>query len=114
MKKINHKPLLPEAGFTMVELLLYMGIFSILLVVLIQLFTSILSLHLEPQATSSVDQDGAAILSRLSYDIHKSASISSPTIGSQCNWPTTSTCKLVVSNATYQLDGNGNLLLTAN
>jgi prepilin-type N-terminal cleavage/methylation domain-containing protein len=87
MKKIinSHK------GFTMVELLLYMGIFSILLVVLMQLFTSILDVHLESQATSSVDQDGNYILARLTYDIHNASAITSPALG--------------VSSSTLQLTG---------
>lgn len=98
-----------ESGFTIVELLLYMGIFSILLVVLLQLFTTILSSHSESQATSSVDQDGSYILARLSYDIHNASSITS---GSNCTWPTTSTCKLTLSSGvSYQVTPAGNLTI---
>lgn len=71
------------AGFTMVELLVYMGIFSILLLVLMQLFGAILATHAESQATSGLSQDGNYILSRLSYDIRNatatSISVTSPT-----------------------------------
>src|SRR5260221_10945575 len=74
-------PLHFQRGFTLMELLLYMGIFSVLLVVLMQLFTSILSLHAESQATSSVDQDGNFALMRLAYDIHRSSSIVTPALG---------------------------------
>jgi len=103
-----------EQGFTLVEILLYMGIFSILLVVLLQLFSAILSAHAESQATSSVDQDGNFILSRLTYDIHNASSITSPSIGAYCNWPTTPTCQLVLNNGIYGITSLGNLTLTAN
>lgn len=103
-----------QKGFTLVELLLYMGIFSILLVILLQLFSAILSTHAESQATSAVDQNGSFILSRLAYDIHYASDIVSPTLGVSCNWPTTPTCQLVLSNGTYKITSLGNLTLTAN
>jgi type II secretory pathway component PulJ len=80
MKKKQIK-LLNQPGFTVVELLLYMGIFSILLVVLMQIFTSILSAHAESQATSQVQQDGSYILARLTNDIHKASTVVAPTLG---------------------------------
>ncbi len=70
-----------KKGFTMVELLLYMGIFSILLIVLMQIFTSILSTHAESRTTSSVDQDGSYILARLAYDVGRSQNIAEPALG---------------------------------
>lgn len=100
-----------QSGFTMLELLLYMGIFSILLIVLMQLFGSILATHIESQATSSVDQDGNFILARLAYDIHNSSSIS----GSNCTWSVGSAtpCQLILSNNWYTAS-LGNLSLTEN
>jgi prepilin-type N-terminal cleavage/methylation domain-containing protein len=69
-----------QKGFTMIELILYMGLFSILLLVLLQIFSSILSVHLESQATSSVDQEANFILSRLTYDVHRAKTIDTPSI----------------------------------
>jgi len=103
-----------EQGFTMVEILLYMGIFSMLLVVLFQLFSAILSAHAESQATSSVNQDGSFIISRLAYDIHNASGITSPSVGASCNWPTVSSCQLALSNGTYGITSLGNLTFTAN
>jgi prepilin-type N-terminal cleavage/methylation domain-containing protein len=99
-----------KKGFTMVELLLYMGIFSILLVVLMQLFGSILDVHLESQATSSVSQDGNYIFSRLSYDVRQATAIASPSLGASG-----STLQITggSANYTYSLSGN-NLMLTNN
>jgi Tfp pilus assembly protein PilW len=98
-----------QKGFTIVELLLYMGIFSMLLVVLLQLFSTILSSHAESQATSSVDQDGAYLLARLAYDIHKASGITS---GSNCTWPIVPSCQLALSNGiSYQITPAGNLTI---
>lgn len=117
MRKTFNKNL--QRGFTLVELLLYMGVFSILLVVLLELFGTILSTHVESQATSSVDQDGSFILSRLTYDIHNSSLVTNPTLGNSCTaTPIDTSCKLELSATIYELnvdaDGNVNLLLTAN
>lgn len=101
-----------QKGFTIVELLLYMGIFSILIVVMLQIFTMILSTHAESQATSNVDQDGSFILSRLTYDIHKASGITLPVVGTNCTATKLNTsCILTVGGKTYQMDGNGNLNL---
>ncbi len=107
-KKIN-KSL--QQGFTVIEILLYMGIFSILLIVLMQFFTMILSTHAESQSTSSIDQDARFILNRLSYDIHDATTVSSPTLGSSCTWPAVPGCQLVFSNGTYSVV-SGDLNLT--
>jgi len=65
-------------GFTLIECLLYMGIFSILLVVTVQMFGSIFDLQTESEATSSVSQDGRYILNRMAYDLMQAQSVASP------------------------------------
>lgn len=65
----------------MVEMLMYMGLLSLLLVVMVDLFVSSLNAQLESQATSGVDQDTKFILSRLSSDIRASDTISLPGFG---------------------------------
>lgn len=107
-----------QKGFTLIELLLYMGIFSILLVVLMQLFTSILNVSLESKATSSVEQDGSYILSRLSYDIHNGTALTvsavPPTAVTTCTWPTSTACQLQITGTptnTYTVNNSGNLLI---
>lgn len=86
LKKSIHKSLIvnlqsTQGGFTLVELLLYMGIFSILVGVLMQIFTAILATHFQSQASSSVDQDGSFIMSRITSDIHQASAIVLPTPG---------------------------------
>lgn len=105
-----------KRGFTLVELLVYMGIFSILLIVLMQLFTTILSTHLESEATSSLSQDGNYLTSRFAYDIHGASTVTSPALGASCTWPTLPTCQLQITDGvtskTYTMDNSANLSLT--
>ncbi len=99
-------------GFTIIELLVYMGIFTILIATLTEIFFSILDARRESDATSNVEQNGRYILSRLFYDIKRSQSISTPTAPGQQS----STLQLVINGITYSYapDGNGNLQITYN
>lgn len=103
MKIIKNKK-----GFTLVELLLYLGIFSIILTVTLQMFGSVFEFQLESQATSSVDVDGKFIMNRFNYDISRASSITIPaTLGASG-----SALTIVVNsqNLTYSLsDGDINL-----
>lgn len=91
MKKIR-------TGFTLVELLVVMGIMSILIVILSEVFGAILTMKLRSEATTAVAQDSRYLLSRLSYDISRA---------SQINSTTGSTLSLTIDGDTYlyQLDG---------
>lgn len=82
-----------QKGFTIVELLVYMGLFAIILVPLMQFFGSIIDVRLESEATSAVAQDGLYILTRLSNDIHSASSVIFPVLGT--------------SNNTLHISGNG-------
>ncbi|MBI2442794.1 MAG: hypothetical protein HYV40_02710 [Candidatus Levybacteria bacterium] len=65
-------------GFSVVELLLYMGLLSIFLTILTQLFIASLQVQLASESISSVEQDGRYILSRFQYDILRSGDVQSP------------------------------------
>ncbi len=97
-----------EKGFTLVELLIFMGIFSILMITMLELMTSIFDVQLESQSTSSVTRDSGFILNRLSYDVLGSTGITTPVPGSQ-------SATLVLTKGTttytYSLSG-GNLMFT--
>lgn len=96
-------------GFTLVELLLYIGIFSILVVSLFQLFTSIIDTQIESQSTSSVFLDGQYTLNRFKYDIERAKNI----IGPSSPGEQRSTAKLSIDNTTYTYSlADGNLTLT--
>jgi len=95
-------------GFTLIELLIYIGLLSIFLVVLSQIFGSVLDAQLESQSTSAVHRDGRFILSKLTYDVHRANSIVLPaSLGAS-----STSLQLDISGInTYSLN-NGNLELT--
>ena|SRR3990167_10382274 len=100
--KINSKK-----GFSIIELLLYMGILTILLVITMQMFSSIFDIQLESQATSSVAQDSKYIMGRFTYDLNRAESISTPSVGSLSQ-----TLALIIDGETftYSLSGGGLIL----
>lgn len=100
-----------QSGFTLIEILLYMGIFSILIIVLFTLLTSIFDVQLESKSTASVSNDGRYILNRFAYDIGRADSISSPiSTGSQ-----SLSLEFITGGTTYTYTlSNGNLMLTNN
>lgn len=101
MKKIKKSK---ENGFSLIELLLYMGLFSIFLITLTQIFSSALELKLESESTSTVQQDSRYIFQRLSYDINRADSITTPAaIGTQGQL-----LSLVISGQTYSYTLSGN------
>ena len=65
-------------SYTLVELLVFMGIVSILLVVLSQVFASIIDVKLESESTSAIEQDGNYLLARFAYDIQNAQTINTP------------------------------------
>lgn len=62
----------------MVELLIYMGLMSIMLAVVSQLFASIFDVKVESEATAVAEEDGRYILSRLIYDIGRASAVTTP------------------------------------
>jgi hypothetical protein len=96
-------------GFTIVELLIYMGLMAIFITVLLGIFTAALKTKLATQSTSSISQDSRYILSKLSYDVNNADSITSPALG-----VTSDSLQIVTSGSTgtYSLN-NGNLVKTS-
>lgn len=86
-----------KKGFTIVELLIYMGLLAVFIVVLSQIFGSIIDTQLESTSSSAVDQDGRYILARLAYDIHRATAVTTPS----SNGSTTANLGLTISGATY-------------
>lgn len=100
-----------KKGFTLVELLLYMGILALLLLVQTQILTSVLSVQLESEANTSVSWDARFIMARLIYDINRAENIVTPATPSAQTNSLTLTIN-GISN-TYSLSG-GNLLISNN
>lgn len=69
-----------KKGYTLIELLIFMGMFSILIVVFTEILGSVLDVRRESESVSAVEQDGSFLLNRLSYDISRATSINSPNL----------------------------------
>ena len=100
-----------KKGFTLVELMIFMGMFSILLVVFSQIFGQIVDTRLESESHSSVVQDGNYLLNRLMYDIVIASGINLPaTVGSS---DTNLNITVAGEDHIYSLSGD-NLVLIIN
>lgn len=108
MKKTTN--LRPKQAFTLVELLVYMGLLTTLLVILSQIFVSILEIRSESEAAHPLEQDSQAILARLNYDINRATSITTPINPGN----TTSNLEIVVGPDTYTYQLNSNNLELVN
>ncbi|CAN5209357.1 hypothetical protein BH09PAT2_BH09PAT2_05210 [soil metagenome] len=96
-------------GFTLIELILFMGLFSVLMVVLLRVFTTIIEQQAEVESYSAVESDRLYLLSRLGYDIARATAITVPSaVGNQGQ---TLTLTIGGLNYTYTLT-SGNLTLT--
>ena len=100
-----------KKGYTLIELLIFMAMFSVLLLVFTQIFSLIVDVRLESESTSSVAQDSNYLLNRFKYDISRANSINLPnSVGA-----TDTSLNIVIDGVdhVYALNG-GNLLLTVN
>lgn len=98
-------------GFTIIEMLVYSAGLIILMTVLSEIFVSIFDAQMESQAISSVEQDGRYVLSRLSYDLARASSVSTPAV---LGIPSPNLAITVGTDSyTYQIQ-NGNLIITIN
>lgn len=72
-----------KKSFTLIEILIYMGLMAALITILTNVFVTVLETQLESSSTSVVEIDGRYVLSRLIYDIHRSTSIVTPAVAGQ-------------------------------
>lgn len=96
-------------GFTLVELLIYMGLLTVLVLMFTDIFITIIDNQLGSKNTSSVADDGRYIYSRFIYDIKRASQVTEPSaFGSS-----SATLRLVIDgqNYTYSQQSN-NLLVT--
>lgn len=70
-----------KKGFTLIELIIYMGLLGILLTIMSEVFIGILNLKLASESNSQVVLDGNFIQTRLTYDVHRAERIIAPDIG---------------------------------
>jgi len=93
-----------QKGVTIIELLIYVGTLSVFMLVLADVFVTILNSKLETESTSTLNQDARYIYSRFAYDVANADTASVPD---------PSSLNLVSNGVSYNYasDGGGNLLL---
>jgi prepilin-type N-terminal cleavage/methylation domain-containing protein len=109
MRHTQNRRFHSQQGLTLIELLIVMGILSVFMVVLTDVFSAVARVRSESEATSAVAMDGRYVLSRLSYDIQRASSVTTPaTLGAS-----SASLVLVINSVTqtYAISG-GNLQLT--
>lgn len=67
-----------KSGYTLVELIIYFALVSLLFVQLTSLFITVLDAKKDTQAVSSVERDGQFIYARLLYDVARAEAITVP------------------------------------
>lgn len=97
-----------QKGFSLVELLIYMGLMSFMLLILTDIFVSVLDVRRESESFSAVEQDGSFIMSRLVYDVNRANSIPTP---SSLGQSTTSLVTEIDGRENTYLVDNGRLML---
>lgn len=67
-----------QSGLTLVEILVVMGMMTVLLAVVTEVFSSIVAVRLESESASAMANDSRYILARLNYDIGRAQTITTP------------------------------------
>ena len=95
-----------QNGFTLVELLLYFALVSLLFIQLTSLFITVLEAKQDAHATSSVERDGQFILARMIYDIERADDVTIPaSLGAQ-----TTQLELTIGGVNYLYSISGTTL----
>lgn len=102
-----------STGFSLIELVMSMGILAIIISVLMGVFGSIIDVSLESRSASGLDQDARFIVARLTYDMQRANRIITP-INPSTIPENTLTIDIGSINYSYRLDGSGNLVLENN
>ena len=98
-----------SAGATLVELLLYIGILSVLLVALSAMFFLILDNQARSLANTGLEENSKFLSARLSYDLRRASNITSPAaVGS-----TTSSLQMTIGDEIYTYSIVGGIMQLA-
>ncbi|MBI3380277.1 hypothetical protein HY029_05995 [Candidatus Gottesmanbacteria bacterium] len=97
-------------GFSIIEIIIYIGMLSVFIVVLTNIFISTIDIKLESESIAGIEQDGRYLIAKLAYDINRAQSITSPSLGATGN-----TLQITVNgvNETFTLT-NGKIQITKN
>ncbi len=92
-----------QTGFSLVEMLIYLGLVTIFMVVVTNTFVTILEVQSESLGRSAVVENGQFVVARLGYDIARATNVTTPAApGDQAT-----TLVIITPSATvsYTLDG---------
>lgn len=78
MKKINK--IRSQKGTSLIELILYIALFSIIIIVVVDLLITSGSLKAESESQSGLQTDAELITSRLSYELRNADSVTTPNV----------------------------------
>jgi hypothetical protein len=101
----------PQSGVTIVELLVYMGIFMGFLVLLSGMFVSTLDVQQTATDTARIEQDSQYLYSRLQYDINRATAVTTP--ANDGDTSQTLALTTATGNISYILDNNQLKLVSA-
>lgn len=94
-------------GVTIAEMVIYLGILSVLLVVFINLFAVLVDRQLETEALSSTQYDSTYLLSRFTYDFGRASSIEIPALPGSSS----AMLRLIISGETYDYSASDGALI---
>ena len=95
-------------GVTIVEIILYVGLISIFIISLVEVFVTAANFKLESESASTIQSDSQFIFSKLMNDVMEADSISQPgTLGTTANSLTFSSGGVIY---TYSLNIDGDLI----
>lgn len=101
------KRTIKQAGTSLIEVILYIALFSIIIIVVVDLLITSGSLKTESESQSGIQTDAGFITSRLNYEIRNSDTIITPVLGN----PPTGSLVLTSDSETHTFSLSGSNLL---
>ncbi|MCJ7740757.1 hypothetical protein MUP32_05615 [Candidatus Microgenomates bacterium] len=68
-------------GYSIIEVIIYIGMLSVFITVLTGIFVSTIDAKLESESISDIEQDGRFIVAKLAYEINRAQNIETPALG---------------------------------
>jgi len=108
-------------GFTLIELVIYVGLTAILILVLSSVVSGVIRAKARNQAISEVENQGAQIMNQITQSLRNAATLNSPTAGSSAaslslNSDTAGNNPTIfsISGTTLQISENGTVVALHN
>lgn len=101
----------PQKGFTLIELLMYLAIFSVVLALLMGFLWNIIFGSVKETAYQELQQNGRFVFFKMTQEIRRAKSISSPLVGSSANFLSLEMVDPNLNPTTFDID-NGKLRIT--